>query len=186
VVDKTLADLVKKGDQQAFKKMYELCISYVYSIVNRYVSNESDYKDVIQEIFARVFTGIKSYDPKKGEFKYWLRRLVINQCMTHYRKHKKPATFISMDDINEIEMGYETQSFELKREDIEKQLDEMPEGYKQVFMMVVLDDYSHKEVAEILDVTPETSRSQLFRAKKWLRGNTFNNNLKSVTGGLIG
>ena len=79
MVDRSVIDLVKKRKNAAFKVLYQSCIRYVYSIVKRYITNESDYPDVIQEVFARVFLSIQNFDESKGEFKFWLRRLVINQ-----------------------------------------------------------------------------------------------------------
>ncbi|MEO1438479.1 MAG: RNA polymerase sigma factor, partial [Bacteroidota bacterium] len=86
MVDQTLINAVKNRNQDAFKQMYEACIRYVYTIVKRYVSNESDHNDVIQENFVRVFLRIDTFNEKKGLFKFWLRRLTINQCIQHYRK----------------------------------------------------------------------------------------------------
>lgn len=168
MVDQSLISSVKKRDQSAFKKMYEFCIRYVYTIVKRYISNESDHQDVIQEIFARVFLSIDTYDSAKGDFKFWLRRIVVNQCLQHYRKNKKEALTVSMDSLTESDQRLDEQLTEMTKEDVEKYLFQMPGGYRQIFMMVVIDEYTHQEVADELGISPETSRSQLSRAKNWL------------------
>jgi len=164
--------------------MYDSCIGYVFSVVRRYISNTNDHPDVIQEIFARLFLSIDTFDEKKGEFKFWLRRLTINQCMEYHRKHKKSKFFVSMDQISEVEGDDGEGITELAREDIKAIIEQMPEGYKQVFLLVIIDDFSHKEVGKMLDISPETSRSQLSRAKKWLRQHVLKTNPNLLTSGI--
>lgn len=184
VIDTSVIESVKQGEKGAFKLMYVSCIAYVYSIVKRYVGNESDYPDVIQEIFARVFLSIGTFDAKKGEFKIWLRRVVINQCMQHHRKGKSSATLVSINKVSEDHLQTDEPIHNLSKADIEEFLNQMPEGYRQIFMLIIIDEYSHKEVGELLGISPETSRSQLSRAKNWLRKNLSNHRLKTLVNGL--
>lgn len=182
MIDQALIRSVKERDEVAFRKLYESCIRYVFSIVKRYVTNESDHQDVIQEIFARVYLSIATYDESKGDFKYWLRRLTINKCIQHYRKEVKHGKMIPIDSVAEAASGAWEKMSMLSREEILVYLKKMPEGYKQVFMLVIIDEYSHREVSEILSISPETSRSQLHRAKKWLHDSLSNNSLKLLAG----
>jgi RNA polymerase sigma-70 factor (ECF subfamily) len=181
VVDKALIESVKKKEPDAFKKMYEACIRYVYSIVVRYVSNSSDHQDVVQEIFARVFLKVKSYDAEKGEFKFWLRRLTINQCIKHYHKTQASLDLVPIDNKAMGQVDVNSHSNALTKDELLKLLSAMPSGYKEIFMLVTLDDYSHKEVGEMLNISPETSRSQLHRAKKWLKENLSTDTLNLMT-----
>lgn len=169
MVDPSLLVSVRKGDHSAFKQLYQSCIGYVYSITKRYVSNTSDHPDVIQEIFARVFLSIGTFDPARGDFKTWLRRLVINQCLQHYRQGRSPRVHVSLEVVSNVSTDAEEQFSHLTKEEVMAYLQKMPEGYRKIFMLVILDGYSHKEVAELLAITAETSRSQLSRAKKWLK-----------------
>jgi len=184
VITSSILKSVKNNERKAFKTLYENCIGYVYTIVRRYITNESDIPDVIQEIFARVFLSLKTYDESKGEFKSWLRRLVINQCFQHYRQGKSPRLHVALDATETIESEEDPGFHELTKKDIEKLLSDMPEGYRQIFMLVIIDEYSHKEVGALLDISPETSRSQLSRAKKWLRKRNLTNNSKTLSNGL--
>jgi RNA polymerase sigma-70 factor (ECF subfamily) len=172
LVDSSVIALVKQRKNAAFKVLYQSCINYVWSIVRRYVSNESEHADVIQEIFARVFLSIHTFDEGKGEFKFWLRRLVINQCLQHHRKEQFEGKIVPLEKAKAIEVSDTFLFNELTKEDIENYLTEMPLGYRQVFMLVVIDEYSHKEVGDLLGISAETSRSQLSRAKSWLRKKT--------------
>ena len=184
VVDSSLIALVKKGENTAFKAMYKQCIGYVFSLVKRYVANESDYPDIIQEIFARVFLSIDTYEESKGEFKFWLRRIVINQCLQHCRQGRSPRLFIPLESAPEIESEEALPMHQLSKADIEYLLGLMPDGYREVFMLVVIDEYSHKEAGELLGISAGASRSQLSRAKNWLREKILNNKQKYLAIGL--
>lgn len=180
MVDPSVINSVKKRNHDAFKKMYECCIRYVYAIVKRYVPNESDHQDIIQEIFARVYLSIDSFDENKGEFKFWLRRLTINQCLQSYRKKKSQGVFVSLDMVTEADSSVEEGWTDLTPAEIESYLSKMPEGYRQIFMLIVIDGYTHKEVGKLLRISATTSRSQLLRAKKWLRKNLLENKSKNL------
>ncbi len=169
MIDSSIIAQVKKRDNKAFKVLYESCIGYVYSIVRRYITNESEHPDVIQEIFARLILSIATFDESKGPFKFWLRRLVINQCFQHYRQGKSPRLFVALEVANELDNGEEHQLHKLSKAEIETYLKQMPEGYRQIFMLVIIDEYSHKEVGEQLGISATTSRSKLSRAKSWLQ-----------------
>lgn len=181
MVNSTLIQAVKKRDQRAFKTMYESCIRYVYAIVKRYVSNDRDHQDVIQEIFARVFLSIDSFDEKKGDFKFWIRRVTINQCIKHYHSQQNFTINDPIETATNLHADANEKEGMMTEEEMVQFLTGMPDGYKQVFMLVVIDEYSHREVGEMLNISAETSRSQLHRAKKWILENRSMIDLKSLT-----
>jgi RNA polymerase sigma factor (sigma-70 family) len=164
-----LLTAVKAQERGAFKQMYEAYIRYVYSVVSRYHSDTSNYQDIIQEIFAIVFLKIDTYDPAKGEFKVWLRAVTVNQCLKHYHSTKRQLATVSLESIENYEQPVELSHSELSREDLLAMLASMPSGYKEVFLLITVDGFSHKEAAEMLNISTETSRSQLHRAKLWLK-----------------
>lgn len=174
-VTNSIINSCKKSDENAFRLLYEASIPYVYTIVSRYIKVEVDKKDIIQEIFAKTFTTIHSFDEKKGEFKYWIRKIAVNECLMNLRS--KPKLDVVALNINHdsIDTG-SPEKIELTREDITDLLLNMPEKYKIVFMAYIIDGFNHKEIAQQLNISPETSRSQLNRAKKWIKSNIFKNN----------
>jgi RNA polymerase sigma factor (sigma-70 family) len=184
VVDQDIINSVKKRDERAFKTLYESCIGYVYAIVIRYVAKESDYKDVIQEIFARVFLSIDTFQVSKGEFKFWLRRLTINLCIQHYQQQSQNYKIISLDSALSLTTDESEKLDNLSKDEILTLIKKMPEGYKQIFMLVAIDEYTHKDVSTLLNISPETSRSQFHRAKHWLKENLPSNNLKLLVDGI--
>ena len=180
MIDSYIIKQVKQGKNAAFKVVYQQCIGYVYAIVRRYVTNESEHKDVIQEIFARVFLSIKNFDSSKGDFKFWLRKIAVNQCLQHYRQGKSPRLVVPIENAGSLESKEEHFLHQLSKAEIEHYLGQMPAGYKQVFMLVIIDEYSHKEVGALLGISPEASRSQLSRAKSWLRKRIIQNKQKKI------
>lgn len=184
LIDSALIKSLKGGDERAFKLVYKKSIAYVYSIVKRYLYNEEEYKDVIQEIFARVFLSIDTFDPGKGEFRFWLRRIAINQCIQVYRRQKKDFNTVDIENAADISAEMEDEALALSKEEIVALLNKMPDGYREVFMLVIIDEYSHKEVGEKLGISPETSRSQLHRAKGWLKNNLSTKTLKELADGI--
>lgn len=169
MVDNSLISLCKTGSRKAYSQVYSACIPYVYSVVKRYIYNHEDTKDVIQETFAKVFTKIETYDSEKGTWNTWIRKITVNQCLLHLRKNKKLTLLNPIDESPEQSIDESEVLDQLSREDIDKMLANMPTGYKIVFMLNVIDGYNHSEISETLNITKETSRSQLNRAKKWLK-----------------
>jgi len=159
----------KSGGRAAFKVVYESCAPYVYSIIKRYVEKGDYHKDIMQEVFAKTFLKLKQFDPEKGEFKFWIRKITINECFKHYNHQKKNRQMNVAYKNEELEQSFESSLGHMTREDIEVLLSKMPAGYKQIFMLTVIDGFNHNEVGEMLNITPVTSRSQLSRAKNWMK-----------------
>lgn len=170
---------LKAKDSRAFKQMYETYIRYVYSIVIRYHSESSNHQDIIQEVFANVFLKIHTYEQERGEFKGWLRAITVNQCLKYHRKSNREIQTSSLEVVSPKELPKEVPQEEISREDLLTILSLMPTGYKEVFMLIVIDGFTHKEAGQMLNISPETSRSQLHRAKLWLKEN-FNRNTSNA------
>ena len=135
----------------------------------------------MQEIFAKVFDNIKSYDANKGTFNTWIRKIAVNECLRHIKKSRTLFVAKGMEISPEIKDDSPLPT-DLKRADVEKILAKMPTGYKLVFMLAVMDGYTHKEISKQLNITEETSRSQLTRAKKWTRRYLLNSIKKNFYG----
>lgn len=172
----------KSGGRTAFKEVYEGCAPYIYNVVKRYVRLSADHKDIMQESFARIFSSINTFDPNKGDFKSWIGKITINECFKHHNKTKK---------VNELKVAYKQESVDnstesyyssLTKADIDRLLEKMPEGYKQVFMLTVIDGFTHKEVAKLMGIEAVSSRSQLMRARNWIKKEILSE-IKSVKDG---
>ena len=181
MVNRQVISWCKKGLERGHAQLYKDCAPYVYSHVRRYIKDVDFRKDMMQEIFAKIFINIKNYNPEKGNFNGWIKRIAINECLQHVRK-VRPLTV-----AKGIEDGFELTDdaplpTDLKRKDIELILEEMPTGYKLVFMLSVMDGFTHKEISEQLNIAEQTSRSQLTRAKKWTKQYLLSNIQKDLYG----
>jgi len=158
----------KKGLESGHAQLYKECAPYVYSMIKRYISDTELRKDLMQEVFAKVFVNIKSYQVEKGSFNNWIRKIAVNECLQNLRK-ARPLLIAEGLDENFYVADDTPLPTDLNRDDIEKILERMPQGYKVVFMLSVIDGFSHEEISKQLKITKETSRSQLTRGKKWIK-----------------
>lgn len=150
--------------------MYEACLPYVFTIVRSYTENPDSRKDLVQEIFAKVFLNINTFDPARGEFKFWLRQITVNQCRMFLRDKKKHFEMEHLENVTAAnDLKEEMNLVHLDPDLSERLLAQMPDGYRKVFSLVVFEGYSHDEVGQQLGISAETSRSQLARSKQWLR-----------------
>ena len=178
MVSPMIIDLCKAGQEKGYSALYEACAPYVYTIIKSYITERDAHPDMMQEVFAQLFLKLDSYDSSKGAFKYWLRRIAVNLCLMKLRKTEVLDTVIPLENHPAI---YERQGYgmdielnQLSKKDIEALLARMPGGYRTIFLLIAIDEYSHEEVSEMLGISPETSRSQYFKAKKWIRNKVMN------------
>lgn len=168
-IDQQLIQACKLQDREAQKRLYLSLLPYLRAVVGRYLRDNSYNKDVLQESFVKIFRNIEKYDPSKSPLKNWAARIVINTCFNYNdRVIGLPAEeFVA----EEHERGEEaTTNFE-EISDVQmlRVLKCMPKGYFEVFNLFVIDEYSHKEIAKMLNISEAVSRQTLSRAKKWLR-----------------
>lgn len=162
-----IIELCKNNDRGAQKDLYDELSEKFFIICLRYSSNYSEAEDMLQEGFIKLFTKIKKYN-NSGSFRGWANRLVANNCIDIIRK--KPNLY-SITDYHENNLeSYTTNALDkLIGDDILKVIQTLPTGYKTIFNMFIIEGFSHKEIAERLDITTSTSKSQLNRARKLLQ-----------------
>lgn len=175
-----LLSAVKAKDSRAFKQLYEEYVRYVYTIVSSYQQDPETCRDSIQEIFALVFLNIDLYNESKGTFKLWLRAICVNHCIKSFKRKKRQVETQSLSTMAEPRIASPSTEADISRDELLQLLQPMPSGYKEVFLLIAVDGYSHKEVSELLNISPETSRSQFSRAKQWLNQNSSRNTLNSL------
>ncbi len=169
------ARIIKKcqnAHPDAERELYELYLPYVLTIVRRFGILTQDEPDVIQEIFIEVFLNINKYNVQKGAFKFWLKSIAIHKILNVQRKQKrvKQTLFFDSEKVDSVETEAMLQGLiHLDNEIVIKLIQTLPEGYRTVFNLYVVDEYSHKEISEQLGIDVVTSRSQLSRAKQLLR-----------------
>jgi len=165
------ADLIAgctRGDRNAQRVLYERYSSVMYPVCVRYLGRE-DAKDVLQDGFLTVFDKIGTYKGE-GSFEGWMRKIFVNASLMHLRK--ADALRYSEDLSESPELGGVLESGVLEQigtREILDQVAQLPSGLRSVFNLFVLDGYSHAQVAELLGITEQSSRSQVSRARSLLQ-----------------
>lgn len=152
------------------RSQYELVKRYagmLLSVARRYVSDEATAKDILQEALIKIFGNIDKYK-HTGSFEGWMRTITIRCALAHLRKSHRAHEFTILDVVPEE--GNTPDIFSrLGMEEIIGLIQQLPNGFRAVFNLNVIEGYSHREIGELLGITESTSRSQLTRAKKLLQ-----------------
>ena len=163
-----IISLFKKGDQHAMDKLYMEYADYLTGVCARYISDEDEVKDVLQDSFIKIFTQIHQFEYRgKDSLKAWITKVVINEALAHLRQSK--TFFVSLQESDIGDFLDEESDVECIDSDILYSfIQRLPPGYRAVFNLFVIEEKSHKEIAEILHIQPATSASQFLRARKLL------------------
>jgi RNA polymerase sigma factor (sigma-70 family) len=157
-----------EGNQLSQRKLFEMYAPKMMGVCLRYTKDVARAEDVMQDGFIKVFTKLEKFSGQ-GSLEGWIRRIMVNTALDHLRKDSKFTANISMDDVDyKVEFDGQILS-SLMEEDLLKLIREMPDGYRTVFNMFAIEGYSHKEIAERLEISENTSKSQYSRAKAHLR-----------------
>ena len=172
-VEPDLLELIEKckaGDRRAQFDLYGRFSGLMFAVSLRYTNSKIDSEDVAQNAWIKIFTKLDTFS-ENNSFEGWMRRIVVNTAITLYRKNKKHANQSDVSEVLATPADFEaSKQCDFTREELEKAISRMPEGYGVVFKLYVVDGYKHKEIAEMLGIEVNTSKSQLSRAKKFLQG----------------
>lgn len=158
----------KAGDQDAHRQLYKLYSRAMYNVGLRITRSEEEAEDVLQEAFINAFRNIDSY---RGDasFGAWLKRIVVNKAINAVsRKKHDPIPDDDRWDVAEEEAQAEYGDG-LTVDRVKRCIDELPDGYRTVLSLYLLEGYDHQEIGEIMGISESTSKSQLNRAKSRLR-----------------
>lgn len=166
VNNQALIAACKSDDREAQRYLYEKFSPILYAICRRYIKDPIDAEDALVESFYKIFTKLHQLEDP-NVFEGWAKRIAVNESLMWLRKRKK-MKITEIDGVNEPRM--EPKSIEkLKEQDILELLDLLPSGYRTVFNLYVVEGYKHREIAEKLGISINTSKSQLIMAKKKLK-----------------
>lgn len=144
------------------------------------MKNRYDAEDLLQESYINIYKDLKSFDINKGTFNTWSTRVIVNTCLQQLRKNKSTFDIVDIQEINtDIEVSPEIVE-QMNLKDLTMEISGLPDGYRTVFNMYVIDGFSHKEIAEKLNISVGTSKSQLMRAKQSLKKKFTSNNYAST------
>lgn len=161
--------LIKKAvnqDRGAQRRLYELHAAKMLSVCRYYIKDVYQAEEAMCNGFLKVFKHIETYKGR-GSFEGWIRRIMVRESLSYLRGMKKlyfseNGDFLPSDTVNNI-------NSELEVNHIQQLIDELPAGYKVVFVMYAIEGYKHQEIAQELGISVSTSKSQLFKARKVLQ-----------------
>ncbi|ELR69368.1 RNA polymerase ECF-type sigma factor [Fulvivirga imtechensis AK7] len=156
-----------EGDRYAQNQLYKLYSKAMFNVSYRITNNFDDAEDALQEAFISAFKNLTSY---KGDaaFGAWLKRIVINKSINLIKKRHSGLEEVS-EDVGEESDDQEVKVDQLSVERIKRAIEKLPDGYRVVFSLYLLEGYDHGEIAEILGITESTSKSQFNRSKKKIK-----------------
>lgn len=169
----------KQGDRMAQYKLYKAYAKAMYNTSHRIVRDQLQAEDVVQEAFIEVFTRLNQFR-EDSSFGYWVKQIVVNRSISALRKIKG-GPIITVADIADaaFQLGMEadnSESWEQQQQEsaewqvqrIKNAIDQLPDGYRMVLILYLLEGYDHEEIAQILAISQATSRTQYIRGKKRL------------------
>lgn len=168
--DFQLIEGCKRQDRKSQQAVYERYARVMYNICLRYTSSTESAQDLMHDGFIKVFTNINSFE-NKGSFEGWMKRIFINLALENIRKNKRQEQ--NSEDIESIADTIADDSEDdvdsINETELLRMIQELPSGYRSVFNLYAIEEYSHKEISEMLGIAEGTSRSQYIRARALLQ-----------------
>lgn len=154
-----------EGNRRSQRDAFRHLLPMLRGVVRRYTWNESDVQDILQEAFIRIFKSTNQFDKTKGSFTNWSKRIAINTAINEGKKRMRHRVMdhdasvpIEPDVIRKMDL-----------EDLVQTLTAMPTDQHRVFNLHLVDGFSHKEIGEMLNITPDVSRQRLSKARRWIK-----------------
>lgn len=164
--EQQLIDDIQHGDRAAMRRLYDAYSGLAFATALRYVPNRDDASDILQDAFVKIFQSIGSYEYRgEGMLRSWVTRIVANEALAFIRRH---AGLVFTDDIPDITADEEPDMAQVSDEKLAELIAALPDGYRVILNMYVFGGLSHKEIAAKLGISPSTSASQFFHAKRML------------------
>ena len=156
-----------QGDKAAQYQFYQRFSPILFAICKRYAGDEDSAKDMFQEAMIKIFQKLNEFR-FEGSLEGWLKRVCVNQCLDALKKSK--AKFHeSLSDVHSNLPSESNIISDINVKNLMQLLSKLPVGYRTVFNLFAIEGYSHSEIASLLNITENTSKSQMFKARKWLQ-----------------
>lgn len=172
--ERQVIERARNGDRKAVKQIYDRFSSYLTATCARFITNENDLRDVLQDGFVKIFTSLDQFVYRgEGSLKAWARQIMVNQCLKLMRSKRRSVPIMYEENLRDLEVVEDDDEgppdiHNVPAEVLQRMIRELPEGYRTVLNLFVVEEKSHKEIASLLGITESTSASQFFRARKIL------------------
>lgn len=170
--ERELVDRLRRGDASAMGEVCACFANYLTAVCSRYIIDDEDIRDVLQESFIKIFTKADTFHYEgEGSLKAWVTQVTVNEALQHLRNQKRKG-MVGFDDErieDKAELADETPPInDIPTEVLMEMIRNLPPGYRTVFNLYVIEGKRHKEIAELLGIQEQTSASQLMRARRLL------------------
>lgn len=170
--EKVLLRHIRQGDRAAMKQLYDNHIGYLKAVCSRYIPDNDDVNDILQDSFVKIFGSTDKFEYRReGSLRAWMTRIVVNESLKRLRQKKKWSELISTEPPPDVidEDGTDVPLFaDIPPDKIMEMIRSLPDGYRTILNLYVFEDKSHREIAEMLGIRESSSASQLHRAKVML------------------
>jgi len=165
-IHQEIIDQCREGSQKAQFQLYKLYYRPMFSVCMRLINNATEAEDVMQEAFLKAFTKIETY---KGEVSFgaWLKKIVINRSLDYLKKRK--VKFEEIKEKTSQLADYQMETKEINMQAIKNAIQNLPDNYRVVLSLYLIEGYDHEEISEILEISNNNSRTQYLRAKNKLK-----------------
>jgi len=166
--DKELIERCLENDPRAQEFLYKRFSRRMYGVCLRFARNTLEADDILQEGFIKVFTFLKDFR-QDGSLEGWIRRTIVNTAINYYHSKENEWKETSIDKAESFQSVSEDVLDKISTNDLLDIIRELPEGYRMVFNLYIIEGYNHQEIAEMLHISENTSKSQLSRARMALQ-----------------
>lgn len=157
-----------KGDAKAKNELYKRFAPKLWGVCLRYAKNSMSAEDIMQEGFIRIFRYLPNFE-NKGSFEGWMRRTMVNTAINYYKKNLSSSREAEYNEYLSGKSNEADALSEMTHNELLALVQKMPDGYRTVFNLYILEGYSHKDIAKELEISENTSKSQLSRARNFLK-----------------
>jgi RNA polymerase sigma-70 factor, ECF subfamily len=165
-----------EGKRKSYNLLFKNYAPVMLGVCMRYCKNRIDAEDVMQDGFIKVFTQIHKFR-SEGSFEGWIKRIMINAAIDNYQSNLKHAFHEDVDEIGQSPLLTDNpdedddlpDELNIPREKLMQMIQDLPDGYRMVFNLYAIENYNHKDIASLLGISENTSKSQLMKARKALR-----------------
>lgn len=168
-IHRDIVELSKAGNRKAQYQLYRLYSKAMLNICYRMLNSLEEAEDLLQESFAEAFKKLESFR-FESTFGAWLKRIVVNRCINHLKKRK--AELYYTDNLPENPSNHEDfndDQSQMEVNKIKKAMEQLPDGYRVIFSLYLIEGYDHAEIAQIMEISESTSKSQFSRAKQKIK-----------------
>ena len=166
--EQELIDLCIKGDRIAQRALYDRLASRMFPLCIRYVGERDTAEDILQDGFVTLFSRLDSFKGH-GSFEGWARKIFVNTALMYLRKKDALKMSDEIETARNLSTDITSQMQNIGYKELMGLITSLPPGFRTVFNMYVIEGYSHKEIADMLNITETTSRTQMSRARAWLQ-----------------